>query len=841
MAFRRFESSSDPTRKVLNYECLELPFQQRNYVWTKALAVCLLKDLRKASTCDLPDELYDPYCVEEYFMGTAILLEEGKKCKVFDGQQRITTVCLILLAACSFLKSHNDKDSIISFGNVQNVLGLPPAQRQRVSSFRSRLLISEQDMDSYLKLFETIFDERPCLWENFQAEGRIEINFVEIRKELEKATPRALGRLINFVLDSSGFIVVRPKKREDADSVFRVVNTLGLPLSDADKIKDGLWKLWQEHSAKEIDLKSQWEMVEGQVSRNMFPKIVTSTMSVLTAILFQVGLIDRPTLFQSKTIDQLFESLRSLVGRGALLQQLWDTYIMPSFNLCADIMKGSCPVETNADISRQISRSLSFLLQKPFFDDSGEPVWLDLVLWLFAPSRLNVFWDHKKLDKGILGTKFDVKPCPNFLFSLEKMLACGKLGGRSTKKLCDALFVSLVRASNLQKSADVCINEFLTAEGILAQDYLSGKLDDLQFSDDSRPLIRYFLLRLDFGPTEGDVRHDMFDNKLFGITIEHVLPQSFSKNWNWKSSDAYSSLHKLGNLALVAGATNSSASNLSWEAKKIVLFKNNTQRLRKTCELEAFETWTFEDFQRRQKNIITELIDLYGDGNVGGGSKVVDDAASLLDDPLLPFDAPKLVDEPDSVLPPDDVQAAWKKFKDAEAKFNWKLVVVQDLIKICKHHGIDRYEKGVLLHKAVLIKKIQESEIPPESPKKGSIGVSSQQGKKRSTPDRANQDAGNEKDMPKSGRRKIDPADGGFLLEGDILCLGENRCTLKAGYFEIWDGSRVFRDKKPFLQVLEYLKISRNPKSGEWQSVYVQRASSQRSLFEMWEDAAKSK
>lgn len=92
------------------------------------------------------------------------------------------------------------------------------------------------------------------------------------------------------------------------------------------------------------------------------------------------------------------------------------------------------------------------------------------------------------------------------------------------------------------------------------------------------------------------------------LTIEHAMPQSWQKNWSLAAGsdgpeavDARTShVHRLGNLTLTSGPLNSSLSNAAWPAKRAAL-ANSLLRLNHT--LAAHETWDEERIDERSVEI----------------------------------------------------------------------------------------------------------------------------------------------------------------------------------------------------------------------------------------------
>ena len=97
------ENFSDLFRKNLIYE---IPLFQRDYKWDFKLIKAVIRDF---------EEIYDGQ-KDVHFFGAIIVYEikgrltENKKIEVIDGQQRLTTVFLFILAAVFVVRGTGDLD-----------------------------------------------------------------------------------------------------------------------------------------------------------------------------------------------------------------------------------------------------------------------------------------------------------------------------------------------------------------------------------------------------------------------------------------------------------------------------------------------------------------------------------------------------------------------------------------------------------------------------------------------------------------------------------------------------------------------------------------------------------
>lgn len=87
-----------------------IPVYQRTYKWTRLNCKQLLDDILRVSKYENRTHFIGSivYITDEYYQATKI-----NQLSIIDGQQRITTISLLLLAMCKYLKENpNNFDTI---------------------------------------------------------------------------------------------------------------------------------------------------------------------------------------------------------------------------------------------------------------------------------------------------------------------------------------------------------------------------------------------------------------------------------------------------------------------------------------------------------------------------------------------------------------------------------------------------------------------------------------------------------------------------------------------------------------------------------------------------------
>ncbi|MEG0991887.1 MAG: DUF262 domain-containing HNH endonuclease family protein [Malacoplasma sp.] len=189
-----------------SYNRLIIPFYQREYVWTANETKRLLEDIINSKT-------------KEYFIGSIVLKGDNDYKIVIDGQQRLSTIWLILKALFGkkeYLNSENSKliENHLTYFNFQTS-GL-------------------KDGDVLAKIISDKFDLT-----DEQKKTNYYLNHLEIQKFFEMYS----GRLDNFYERFSNVIAAKVvvDKNTDEHILFSQINSTGKKLMAFDLVKNSLF------------------------------------------------------------------------------------------------------------------------------------------------------------------------------------------------------------------------------------------------------------------------------------------------------------------------------------------------------------------------------------------------------------------------------------------------------------------------------------------------------------------------------------------------------------------------------------------------------------------------
>jgi len=120
-----------------------IPVYQRDYAWTKINCQKLWDGLIDLKNNDRKD----------HFLGTLVTIGSGfEEYTIIDGQQRLTTASILLIALQSFLKNKIDKSDSENI-LVQQILDFLVNKYSHDEAKRIRLKPNKQDQEHFEKLF----------------------------------------------------------------------------------------------------------------------------------------------------------------------------------------------------------------------------------------------------------------------------------------------------------------------------------------------------------------------------------------------------------------------------------------------------------------------------------------------------------------------------------------------------------------------------------------------------------------------------------------------------------------------------------------------------------------
>lgn len=233
-----------------------IPEYQRPYAWTDEQIQTLFEDLV---------EYTENNNESTYFLGTIVSYEnENDEQEIIDGQQRITSLFLLLRALYSKLISMTETKEVKNFkGQIESALWEQDELTAEVdfekTLIESRVMRDEGNKTFAKILITGIIDEGAK--DNYSLNYKL---FTELIEKYATSEPQLFFWFIRNVLNKAILLPITADSQDTALTIFSTLNDRGLALSDADIFKAKIYnQLDAEGKAVFIE---QWQKLDDEAT-----------------------------------------------------------------------------------------------------------------------------------------------------------------------------------------------------------------------------------------------------------------------------------------------------------------------------------------------------------------------------------------------------------------------------------------------------------------------------------------------------------------------------------------------------------------------------------------------
>ena len=550
-----------------------IPVYQRNYDWLIDNCDQLFSDLVKLSRSNR--------C--SHFFGSIVTSSADSSYNrlVIDGQQRLTTISLLLLAGIKAVK--DDAIEISEESKIDEAYEVFLKAKFCNSERKIKLVPIENDRIAYDKIFneEDSFDEDSKVTRNYR-------HFYDLLTRKPQAL--SFDQLLDAI-ERLQIISIELDSDDDAQLIFESLNSTGLALTEADKIRNYLlMSLTPEE--QHMCFKNYWQKIE-QATENQPTKFLRDYLTIQQQLQRPVR---QSNIYYEwkKYMDghERKEELVKMLDYAHYYQQVTEAKL--STAKLSEKMRHICNIETD--------------VTNVFF-----------IQFLKYASANNLSEDEifKVIDL-----------VENYL---ARRIVCNMPGNALTQVFC-ALHKDVLKSIEEYSSANVELgnsySDILTYH-IMRRDGNYQLPRDMQFVESIKTRDAYHMLkpfqiflfeRLE-NSVHGEYNDVATDMKKKDATIEHIMPQTLNGDWKAMLGDNFEEiqdkyLHTFANLTLTG--INSELSNKPFEIKRdgkkigneiYPGYKDSKYRLTKNVTL--CDKWTEIELQNRCNEIVATFLRLY--------------------------------------------------------------------------------------------------------------------------------------------------------------------------------------------------------------------------------------
>lgn len=540
-----------------------VPIFQRNYSWQKSQYEQLWFDILRASKFKEK---------QNHFIGSIVYIDMGtpagrpQQLLLIDGQQRLTTISILLCAIKDYVQKFNLETKLINLAKIKNQFLY---NSDEIDEDKYKLLLNVQDKETYIKLIDnTIFTvNKPATniikcYEFFYE--RIE-DFIKEYGQIDEIYAGIFKlSLVSISLD---------KDSDNPQMIFESMNSTGKDLSQTDLLRNYL--LMDLTPEKQTRLyKTYWKPMEELFGEDIYKNDLNK---------FDYFIRDFLTL-KSDTgyickINNVYENFKRyyLDNNCEKFAVLKDLFTYAKYYACIDLLQEN---DDELKLYWQEFKKLDSHVVYPFL----------LKLYDDYSRQILIKEDFKKILQVVISYLWRRAICEIPTNSLSKT------------------FATLYQAVDKEDYVNSIIKAFVFKSSYkrFPSDY--EVREKLQTKDIYHFRLRKYLLEA----LENYYHKEPIDLNTANYTIEHIMPQNIEHNLSWQQmlgedwQEVHSLyLHTLGNLTITG--YNAEMSNKSfWEKVNGESgFKHSHLKLNES--IAQCDVWNKKAIQRRT-NILTDII-----------------------------------------------------------------------------------------------------------------------------------------------------------------------------------------------------------------------------------------
>ena len=253
-----------------------IPDYQRPYSWGEKECMTLWDDIFSFAIPNGNALQFDSG--SEYFLGPIVTFKnDDRKMEVIDGQQRLTTIMLLLRAFFEKFGLMQDEDSILTKKNIETCIwktdefGKPDKTALKIDSE----VATDKDKNQFLDILRTgkVSQEQKS---PYAANYRF---FQKQIDEFLQSYPSYFAFLPTRIMNNCILLPIEAESQDTALRIFSTLNDRGKPLSDSDIFKAQFYKFYSRQGSKDVFIE-RWKHLE-ELCEKIFHPITGTPMDEL--------------------------------------------------------------------------------------------------------------------------------------------------------------------------------------------------------------------------------------------------------------------------------------------------------------------------------------------------------------------------------------------------------------------------------------------------------------------------------------------------------------------------------------------------------------------------------
>ncbi|HIK46563.1 MAG TPA: DUF262 domain-containing protein [Leptolyngbyaceae cyanobacterium M65_K2018_010] len=559
MATLNFNTTNATLRQLLgNGLTYHVPPFQRDYSWGEDEWDDLWQDITA---------LFEADGEPAHYMGYLVLQSsDSKRFDIIDGQQRLTTLSILVLAGLSYLNdlvvagldaddNRRRKDQLQnSYIGFVDPVSLLPQSKLSLNRHNNRFY------QTYLVPLERLPQRGLNLSEH---QLRKAFNWLKDHLKSRFGAQADSGKLfaafIDTLVDKLFFTVITVTDELNAFKVFETLNARGVRLSSTDLLKNYLFSLisaGEVHEREIQALEDRWERIVGLLGSESFPEFLRIFWNS------RHKLVRKTDLFKA-----IRRNIISREGAFALVRDL-DYY--------ADIyvaLRDAQDQRWQPDEREALDQLMMFGVRQP------------LAMLLACYQRF--FQSERPSFTRILRAIAVISLRYNVICNLPTHEQ-ETLYNEVARKVSDGIYTSYPQ---VREALQRVYPDDQSFKGAFAEKELRTT------NSRNKKIVRYILFALEKQRSGQD-----FDFESVTYNLEHILPEHPSEAWAYIEETKQNRLiYRLGNMTPLETARNRDLGNDNYTTKRAVYRRSDFQITRAIAE--RYDTWDEQKIDIRQKHL----------------------------------------------------------------------------------------------------------------------------------------------------------------------------------------------------------------------------------------------
>ncbi len=526
----------------------EVPKYQRDYSWDKEQWSDLWYDLMQ-----MIDEK------DSHYMGYLVLqTADDKNYQIIDGQQRLTTLCVLILAVVDTLLKlpGTDKEKEDNEKRAANIRSTYIGNMDMLTLTSVNKLVLNRNNDHFYRTYLSTLQEMPK--RGLKASEKLLKSAFETFKAYLGAQYKTAEELVIFVdnlVNNIFFTVITVTDELNAFKVFETLNARGVQLSSSDLLKNYIFSVANTndlHQTKLDELENMWAEIADILKESQISDYLRFYWNS-THKTIRKNQLYKTIRNEIKTPEEAFALLRDMRIKADIYMALRS----PDDEMW----------RTQPDVSSNLNLLKLFNVIQPI------------------PLLMSAYSNLSEKDFSSLLAKI-------VIISFRYNVICGKnpneLESVYNKVALDINKTKTYKIEELKAGIYVSDAEF---EQTFAY-------KEFVYSSRNNQIAKYILGKIE--KFESGASVDITSN-----TLEHILPDNPNEDWDWDDMKIQQFHYRLGNMTLLEAGKNRDLGNASFLEKKAV-YKKSTVPMTLEIGNSDLEEWTESCIDNRQKKMANE-------------------------------------------------------------------------------------------------------------------------------------------------------------------------------------------------------------------------------------------